>query len=200
VLKVGTGLLIGLFGVQSVTAPVLSGSFAGWTVQNAGPATFTMRDSVLHVEGAEGWLKSNRQYGDFTLRGEFRFLTDDTDSGVYVRAVAATPFIRGWPNESYQVQLRNPRGQSRFPPVGGLFRHGMPDGEISFDPADATRLSKANGEWQAIEIAVIGTSLTVRLNGSQISRATNIGNTRGYIGIQAEAGIIEFRNVEVLER
>jgi hypothetical protein len=200
VLKFGIALLIGMAGVQSVPVPALSGPFAGWTVQNAGPATFTMRDGVLRVEGTDGWLKSNREYGDFTLRGEFRFLTDDTDSGIYVRAVAATPFIRGWPNQSYQVQVRNPRGQSRFPPVGGLFRHGMPDGEISFEPADAARLSKANGEWQAIEIAVIGTGLTVRLNGTEISRATNIGNNRGYVGIQAEAGVIEFRNIEIQER
>jgi hypothetical protein len=193
-------LLVGFVGAQSVAAPSLGGALAGWTAQNASPTTFTMRDGVLRVEGTDGWLKSNREYGDFTFRGEFRFLTDDTDSGIYVRAVAATPFIRGWPNQSYQVQVRNPRGQSRFPPVGGLFRHGMPDGELTFEPSDATRLSKANGEWQAIEIAVVGNALTVRLNGAEISRATNIANARGYVGIQAEAGVIEFRNIELVER
>jgi hypothetical protein len=113
--------------LQTLAGQTFNGALAGWSPQDAKPGTFTMRGDVLHVEGSEGWLRSDRQYGDFALRTEFRFLGDDTDSGVYVRALAQTPFLRGWPNQSYQVQVRNPLGQSRFPPVGGLFRHGMPD-------------------------------------------------------------------------
>jgi hypothetical protein len=186
--------------LQTLTSQTFDGGFAGWSPQDAKPGTFTMRGGVLHVEGTDGWLRSDRQYGDFVLRAEFRFLADDTDSGIYVRAVAATPFIRGWPNQSYQVQVRNPKGQSRFPPVGGLFRHGMPDGELTFDEATAARLSKPAGEWQTIEIDAVGDRLTVRLNGSELSRAGNIANPRGYIGIQAEVGAIEFRSFEIRER
>jgi hypothetical protein len=158
-----------------------------------------MRNGALHVEGTQGWLKSDRQYRDFALRTEFRFLTDDADSGVYVRARAETPFLRGWPNQSYQVQIRNPIGQSRFPPVGGLFRHGMPDGELQFDPAVASGLSKANGEWQTLEIDAAGDRLTVRLNGADLTRAA-IANQRGYVGIQAEAGVIEYRGLVISEK
>jgi hypothetical protein len=183
-----------------VQAPPLEGGLAGWSAQGAQPDAFVMRSGVLHVQGSQGWLRSDREYGDFTFRAEFRFLTDDADSGIYVRAVGATPFMRGWPNQSYQVQIRNPRGQSPFPPVGGLFRHGMPDGELSFNPADASRLSRPNGEWQVIEVDAIGDRLAVRLNGSEISRAGNIANPRGYVGIQAEAGTIEFRDVGIRSR
>lgn len=178
----------------------LTGPFATWTVQDAKPGTFTMRDGALHVDGSEGWLRSDRQYGDFTLRTEFHFLGDDTDSGIYVRALAQTPFLRGWPNQSYQVQVRNPVGQSRFPPVGGLFRHGMPDGELQYDPAKATPLSKPTGQWQLLEIDVIGDRLMVRLNGTELMKAGNIANPRGYIGIQAEVGAIEYRGLSISER
>ena len=29
---------------------------------------FSVRDGILHIEGDGGWLRSSRQYGDFTLR------------------------------------------------------------------------------------------------------------------------------------
>jgi hypothetical protein len=201
-LKIASAILAGLVGLQSTGAssPTFTGPFTGWSVQGSSDNNFTMRDSVLHVQAPNGWLRSDRQYGDFTLRTEFRFLTDDADSGIYVRAVAATPFIRGWPNQSYQVQVRNPKGQSRFPPVGGLFRHGMPDGELVFDEAKASSLSKPTGEWQTLEIDAIGERLTVRLNGTEVMRAGNIANARGYIGVQGEVGALEFRTLEIRER
>ena len=200
------GLSSGLVALLLVTqaasgfTPLFRGTLDGWSVQGSDAGNFKVQDGVLHVEGPNGWLRSDRQYGDFTLRAEFRFLNDDTDSGIYVRAIAATPFVRGWPNQSYQVQVRNPRGQSRFPPVGGLFRHGMPDGELVFEEAAAARLSKPTGEWQTIEIDAIGDRLTVRLNGSELSRAGNIANARGYVGIQGEVGALEFRAIEIRER
>jgi hypothetical protein len=199
---IGAALLIAVVVVQSSASAqtVFSGSWAGWSVQDASPGTFTMRDDVLHVDGAQGWLRSDRQYGDFTLRVEFRFLSIDTDSGIYVRAAPQTPFLRGWPNQSYQVQVRNPLGESRFPPVGGLFRHGMPEGELQFDAASAAKLSKPTGEWQTLEIDAIGDRVTVRLNGAEVMRAGNIANARGYLGIQAEAGAIEYRGLQIRER
>ena len=115
--------------------PLFDGTLEGWVVENSEPGVFTAADGVLHVEGAQGWLRSEGQYSDFVLRAEFRFLTDTTDSGIYVRAIADSEFIRGWPNNSYQVQVRNPIGESRFGPVGDLFRHGTPPGDIEFDPA-----------------------------------------------------------------
>jgi hypothetical protein len=201
-LKLAAAIWTAFIGLQAAaTLPsTFSGSFAGWSVQGSSDNNFTMRDSVLHVQGPNGWLRSDRQYGDFSLRAEFRFLTDDADSGIYVRAVATTPFIRGWPNQSYQVQVRNPKGQSRFPPVGGLFRHGMPDGELVFDEAKIGGLSKPTGEWQTIEIDAIGERLTVRLNGTEVMRAGNIANARGYVGIQGEVGALEFRTLEIRER
>ena len=191
----------GLLSLQSaVPSTPFSGPFAGWSVQGSTDNNFAMRESALHVQGPNGWLRSDRQYGDFNLRTEFRFLTDDADSGIYVRALATTPFIRGWPNQSYQVQIRNPKGQSRFPPVGGLFRHGMPDGELLFDEAKASGLSKPTGEWQTLEIDVVGDRLTVRLNGTEVMRAGSIANARGYVGIQGEVGALEFRGLEIRER
>ena len=201
-----SGLSSGLVALLLVTqtasgfTPLFRGTLDGWSVQGSEAGNFKVQGGVLHVEGPNGWLRSDRQYGDFTLRAEFRFLSDDTDSGIYVRAIGATPFVRGWPNQSYQVQIRNPKLQSRFPPVGGLFRHGTPDGELVFDEAKASSASRATGEWQTLEIDAIGDRLTVRLNGTEVMRAGNIANARGYVGIQGEVGSLEFRGLEIRER
>jgi hypothetical protein len=183
---------------QPLTA-LFDGTLAGWTLENTAAANVELRNGLLHVKQAPGWLKSANRYADFILRVEFRFLSDDADSGIFVRAVADRSFGPGWPSNAYQVQLRNPVGESQFPPVGGVFRHGLPAGDTAFDPADAARLSLGTGVWQTLEIEARGESLTVRLNGELLTRATGIVNPSGYIGIQAETGELEFRAIEIAQ-
>lgn len=174
-------------------------SLAGWSLVNDAP--ISAEGGVLRVEGSSGWLRSEKPYGDFALRAEFRFLTDDADSGLFVRvAEDGGEFVFGWPNDSYQIQLRNPLGQSPFPPIGGLLRHGRPPGETSFDPADAARLSRGTGEWQTLDVEVVGDTLTVSLNGEVLTEAAGVSNASGYIGLQAERGVLEFRSIEIAER
>jgi hypothetical protein len=169
----------------------------GWVVENSATSNFTISNGALRVEGPSGWLRSERQFTDFTMRIRFRFLTADADSGVFFRTTGAAQFMRGWPNNAYQVQLRNPATESRLPAVGGLFRHGMPPGDLAFDQAAAEKLSRGTNEWQDLEFTVSGETLTVRFNGSEVTRAGNIVRQPGYVGLQAEVGALEFQSIEV---
>jgi 3-keto-disaccharide hydrolase len=192
---------IAAFGATAQTGdrfvPLLDGTLDAWTIENGG--NFVLAGGVLTAEGPEGWLKSRRQYADFELRAELRFLTEDGDSGIFVRALGKTQFGRGWPNESYQLQLLNPHRESRFPPLGNVFRHGMPSGETEFDPAVARRLFTGVGTWQTLTIEVRGDTLTARLNGELLTRASGIGNASGFIGVQGETSALELRNIEIRE-
>lgn len=179
---------------------LLDAELSRWTVVDAADGTFTWDDGVLRVTGPEGWLRSDRQYGDFDLIVEFRFLTDDADSGVFFRAVGATAFVRGWPNEAYQLQMLNPVSPSRFPPLGGLFRHGMPDAPTRFDDALARTVTRPAGEWQTLEISVAGERVRAGINGTAVLEAEGIGNGRGYLGLQGETPSLEFRSVRVRVR
>jgi hypothetical protein len=185
---------------QSNLVTLFDGTLEGWTPVNTDGDRFTIVDGLLRVEGGAGWLRADNQYTDFTLRAEFRWLTEDADSGIYVRAVADSEFIRGWPNNSYQVQVRDPAGESRFPPVGGLFRHGTPPGDHLLDETALDRAYRGTGEWHTIEIEMIGTTLRVVLNGIEISRSENITNAAGFIGLQSELGSMEYRSIEIAER
>ena len=179
---------------------LFDGTLNGWIVENSEAGNFTVADGALRVQGPGGWLRSQRQYADFVLKTEFRFLTADADSGLFVRAKSTSGFGRGWPAGSYQVQIRNPLTPSRLPPVGGLFRHGMPPGETTFDAAASERLAKATGEWQTLEVEVAGERLVARFNGSEVLRAENVQNASGYLGLQGETGALEFRSLAIRAR
>ena len=178
---------------------LFDGTLNGWVIENTQAGNISVRDGVLRVEAASGWLRSAREYGDVVIRTEFRFVTADADSGLFVRASGAGQFMRGWPNNSYQVQIRNPATASRLPPVGGLFRHGMPPGPTKFDAAIVEKVARPTGDWQTLEVEVTGNRLTARLNGTDVLEAMEIANPRGFIGLQAEAGTVEFRSIEVRE-
>jgi len=182
---------------QGAYVDLLDPQLSQWSVVDAEPGTFVWQDGVLRVTGPNGWLRSQRMYADFDLEVQFRFLTDDADSGIFFRAIGAEPFLRGWPNQAYQLQMRNPATQSRFPPLGGLFRHGMPEADTQFDDALAHSVTRAAGQWQTLEITVAGERATARINGTPVLEAKGIGNVSGYIGIQGEAPSLEFRSVRI---
>jgi hypothetical protein len=194
-------VLVGLPGVagQSPSAfvPLFDGTLSGWVVEKTAAGNFSVADGVLRVQGPAGWLRSEQRFQDVSLRIEFRFLTPDADSGIFLRASGETEFMRGWPNHCYQVQVRNPVSQSRFPPAGGLFRHGMPDGPTTFDESAARQAAKETGIWQVLEIDLAGERLIARLNGIEVLRAGNVQPSAGHIGVQGETGALEYRSIQI---
>jgi len=176
-------------------------SLQGWTPTNTTEGTFAVRDGVLRVEGNSGWLKSERQYGDVQLKVEVRFLTDNADSGVFVRAVGDSIFLRGWPGNSFQVQTRDvSRNQTANPIlIGNIYRHGNRGGETTFNAQSALQAAKKTGEWHTLDIEVRGDQLTVAVNGTPLTRASGIANPTGHIGLQGEAGVVEFRSIQIKE-
>jgi hypothetical protein len=175
--------------------PLFDGTLGQATIENGG--TFSTESGVLRAEGPEGWLRFPPLARDFRLRVELRFLTDNADSGVFVRALPDGAFARGWPNRSYQVQLLNPAAGGSLPPVGGLFRHGMPPGETTLDRDAVVRAFTGTGEWQLLEVELIGAELTVALNGTPVTKASGISDVAGYIGIQSETRAVEFRRIDI---
>ena len=178
-------------------APLFDGTQGQAVIEGGG--SFTVAGGVLRAEGPNGWLRFPGTARDFRLRVELRFVTDNGDSGVFVRALPDGAFARGWPNRSYQVQLLNPLVGGSLPPVGGVFRHGMPPGETALDTQAVRTAFTGTGEWQLLEIEVVGQDLTVHLNGTEVTRASGIADVEGYIGIQSETSAVEFRRIDIQE-
>ena len=185
--------------------PLFNGtSLDGWVVEHSDGANFSVANGVLQVSGPQGWLRSAEQHGNFSLRVEVRFLTDDADSGIFLRAPgpASNIFIRGWPANAYQVQVRDMSRNKTTNPLwaGNLYRHGVAPGETVFNADAAMAAVKPTGEWQLFEIDAIDDRIVAKLNGVEVLRAAGIANPRGFIGIQGETGRLEYRRVEIQVR
>ncbi len=156
-------------------------SLDGWTIMNGG--SFVAEDGVIKLNGGRGWLRSNKQYTDFVLRLEVRWLKPKQDSGVFLRASEEG---NNWPNRRYEVQCQN---SERVAKIFGA--------KEERDVALATSLLKDVGEWQTYEIRCIGKQLEVIFNGKPVNKSNALEERSGYIGLQGEGGVLEFRNLRI---
>ncbi len=181
--------------------PLLADGLAGWTPLNTEGESFSYDDGVLRVTGKQGWLQSAREYADFELRGQVRFVEANADSGIFLRVQSGTDFIAGWPGDAYQVQMREiSQNQSDNPlPLVNLYRHRVADGFTSYKRERVFALYTGVGEWQDFTIRASEATLTVELNGELVTEAEELENLSGYIGFQSEAGVIEYRNMVLRE-
>ncbi len=187
-------------------------TLAGWAMENTSSDKVAVKDGVIRFEQGWGWLRSTREFKDFVLRLEFRFLKDDANSGIFIRSAATSSHApaadgvdRGWPDDGYAVQLReiasDSRTATRSPLPGRLMTFSQkspPSKELSFDADLLHKNFKPVGQWQTYEIQCVGSHVTVKLNGVLLGEG-EVGRPSGYIGLQGEVGIVEYRNISVQE-
>jgi hypothetical protein len=195
-------------------------SLDGWVVE--GPAkdkTGRMMWSVSEGRIAclgegFGFLRyDRREFSDFTLRVEYRFIPTSAgkpqpNSGLGIRTGRFDPARSRETRASYaayEVQLLDDAGS---PPsvhgTGSLYRYKSP----TANPA------RPAPEWNTIEVACAGPRITVRLNGEMILEAdqTELADVkskpaaapapkdkprRGYVALQSHSGRVEFRKVQI---
>lgn len=136
----------------------------GWLVrawsdvnQPVDPCTvWTVRDGILHGSSPRGtWLLSERQYGDFTLKFEFK-LGPQGNSGCALRApLFGDPAFDGM--ELQMADLRYNPSAKDSELTGGIYRAIAPRRQV-YQPT----------EWNRYEITLNGPHLHVTLNGEVI--------------------------------
>jgi len=154
----------------------------GWHPMNG--AKFVVGDGVIKHNEGRGWLRSDKEYADFILRLELRFLKPKQDGGVFLRAGKEG---KDWPDQRYEVQCEN------SPRMAMIFR-----APHTLDVALAQKALKPDGEWNEYEIKVVGPRIEVRLNGELVCTADSADTLkRGYLGLQGEDGAHEYRNLRI---
>ena len=167
----------------------------GWVIENNGQ--FIVEDGLLKINKGSGWLRSNKIYSDFTLTMEFRFMEKDANSGIYVRVPSVeTAGKNGYPASYYQVQCRD-NDSIINSHLGYLFSKGVPDFDFVSSIERIKKAYKPIGEWHTYEITCNKGKFIVKLNGEIITIALNVLTPEGYIGIQGEFGLLEFRKIEL---
>jgi hypothetical protein len=166
--------------------PLVGADLAGWKPRSAERAgCWSVRDGVLAATPPCVDLVTEATYGDFRLHAEIRF-PSGSNSGIYLRG-------------RYEVQIQDDAGKALDP-----LRMGSVYGFI----APSVDAARGPGEWQALDVELVGRRVTIALNGTTIVDAQEIpGITGGALDsdeaapgpimLQGDHGPIEFRNLTV---
>ena len=187
------------------------GEIAGWRSfhEKAGTKTADVwrlqPDGVLVCAGQpRGYLYTEKDYGDFELKFEWRYPRSAARSngGVLVRMTGEHAI---WP-KCLELQLNMDqagdfwglRGYALSGPAG---RMKTMEHKLFGTCRNLKRLGdleKPAGEWNRHEAVVEGGTVTQKLNGQLVNRATDCETAAGKILITAEGQEIHFRNVRLI--
>ena len=129
-------------------------------------------------------LVSKKSFKDFELYVEF-WASDDTNSGVYVRA--PDPKNVNTASGAYEVQIWDKNPNPAYS-TGSLV-----------NVAAVQPIYKAGGRWNTFEIYAKGPQLTVKMNGVVTVSTQDSKSLEGRIGIQFNQGPIKVRKLLVKE-
>jgi hypothetical protein len=129
----------------------------GWTFQfPKAEGGWVVTDGVLTNEKAGNNIVSVRQFQDFSLSMEYK-LEKDSNSGLYLRG-------------RYECQILDDAGKPT-----SLTGHAAIYGRA----APSTNASKPAGEWQTIDVTLVGNRVTVVLNGQKAQDNVEIEGITG---------------------
>jgi hypothetical protein len=138
------------------------------------------RDGHLRIVKGMGWLRTEREFGDFVLEFEWRALEEKYDSGIFFHAgLDGKP----WPDRSYQVNLR-------YDMLGGLVRGFKP-----VVPAETPKMPL--NQWVKFRIEARGNKVSLDVDGERAWETDKVEPGKGYLGIQIEDRSFDFRNLRV---
>jgi hypothetical protein len=144
--------------------------------------SFVVTNSNLRLVTGMGWLRSEKEYGDFVLELEWRALDAGYDSGLFIRAgLEGKP----WPKDGWQVNLASSA-------LGALVK-----GYKTIVPAETPPMPR--NQWVKMRIEARGKKVTLEVNGERAWEYEGVDAQRGYVGIQAENKSFDFRNVRIRE-
>lgn len=166
----------------------------GWVIENN--ALFSAQEGLLVVNKGVGWLRSEDTFGDMILDMDFRFLEEGANSGIFVRTGPTShQDDNGWPDNGYQVQCMD--NITKMPALGTMIPYGAPPFTHGSNLEALRKAYRPTGQWNHFQITCRGEWLTVKLNNTLVTTAREIKNLRGHVGIQAEHGHLEFRNIQL---
>ena len=208
-----------LFGFLVLTAragedfkPLYNGrDLTGWHIKDSTVVLWRANGNILLSEkgptGAGGWLTTDKEYGDFVLRLEWK-IPKNGNSGVGFRY----PRDGEPAHEGMEIQILDDAS-----PVNAKRPPEQLTGSLYVEVAPLRKADKPVGEWNTMEIMCRGPHLVVKTNGIETLnlnlddlkilhgehrqyKPVSQRARRGFIGLQGDRGEqTEFRNIVVKE-
>lgn len=150
---------------------------AGWAPVHE--VKFEAQEGELRLLRGTGWLRTEKEYGDFILEVELRPLVERYDSGLFFRVgLDGKP----WPTDGWQINLRRD--------MWGALVRGFK--KVAASSAEGPDIEDTT-PWTKLHLEVRGTKATLDVDGKRVWEYDQIDRARGYLGIQAEDRAFAFR-------
>ena len=187
--------------------PLFNGrDLSGWVNVNCAPETWSVREGMIHSSGKPICeLRTDRMYENFILELEYQHLVAGGNAGVFIWGDAITargqPFVR-----AIEVQVLDGRNTDNYTSHGDVFPiHGAkmtpdrphPGGWDRSLPSE--RRARPAGEWNHYRITARNGTLTLAVNGKEVSGGHDISPRKGYIHLESEGGEVLYRNIRIQE-
>jgi len=156
-------------------------------------------------DGSGGNLYTEKEYADFIFRFEF-MLTPGANNGLGIR----TPLTGDAAYVGMELQILD-----NTAPVYANLEQYQYHGSVYGVIAARREFLKPVGEWNYQEVKIVGTKITITLNGTEIVNGDIAGprdngtldkkdhpglkNTKGYIGFLGHGSELKFRNIRIKE-
>lgn len=187
-------------------APLFDGKdLNGWKPTGKPEVWKAEDEMIVCTGGGGGYLLTDKEYGDFELRLEYRWAKPGGNSGVGLR----TPKDGDPAYAGMEVQLIDDEGWEKV--NGGKLADYQHTGSI-YDVQPAKGLAnKPVGGWNAVRIVCKGRQVTVEQNGRQVVSANlddykekfdkhpGLKREKGHVGFQSYNIRVDFRNVMIKE-
>ncbi len=188
---------------------------------NCYPDTWTWKADLLTCTGKPiGVMRTTQKFSNFELVVEWRHLQSGGNSGVFVwvpeealkdlkpdalpqYGIEVQALDHGF---AEQYEKRTGRKGDWFTTNGDIFAVGKsklnpfpplsPNGSRSFP---RKQLSKGVGEWNHYYVRAINGEVRLWVNGEEVSGGNNAEPRTGYLCLESEGSLIEFKNLRLRE-
>jgi len=176
----------------------------GWVGNKQG---YVVRDGIMICDpalGGGGNLYTEKEYGDFIFRFEFR-LTPGTNNGLGIRA----PLTGNAAYDGMELQILDDQSPRYTGWLKDYQHHGSIYGVVPAKPGHL----KPVGEWNYQQVTAKGKQITIKLNGETIVDADiekestpktkdgrdhpGLKRSKGHIGFCGHGDQVEFRNIRI---
>ena len=180
----------------------------GWTLVRGRGEGYGVKDGVLFcAAGGGGNLLTEKQYGNFVLRFEFKMPPEGSNNGLGIR----TPMEGDAAYQGMELQILDEK--AALAGKWGELKDAQYHGSLYLVGAAKKGAMKPAGEWNVQEVTANGSKITVVLNGQTIldfdiatvkdpavlKKHPGLKNTTGHIGFLGHNDYIEFRNIRIKE-
>jgi len=188
-----------------------------WINVNTVEDTWSFNDDVLICSGHPiGVIRSEKQYENFILHIEWKFMEAGGNSGVFVWSNANPPENRRLPDgvevqmlelDYFKVYPRDdiPRENQLAYVHGHLFGVGgvetLPDNRMGSSNRSNSLENRClgKGEWNTYTVVCVDGVIKLSINGKFVNGVSQSSQKKGYICLESEGAEIHFRNIKIIE-